>query len=179
VRLGIARTFQGSRLFSRLSVAENVRAAAQLRHPTTMADAVLGTPRLRRNEAEVDAITRELLDLVDLTSRATMRASELPYGDQRRLEIARSLATDPQLLALDEPAAGMNPTEKRELREDIQRIRMRGVGILLIEHDMGLVQGICERVTVLDHGVKIAEGSFQEVRRHPAVLEAYLGRRHA
>ena len=114
-----------------------------------------------------------------LLPRAYDPASTLSYANRRRLEIARALATTPKLLLLDEPAAGMNPTEKRELREDIQRIRARGVGVLLIEHDMGLVQGICERVTVLDHGVKIAEGSFQEVRRQPAVLEAYLGRRHA
>jgi branched-chain amino acid transport system ATP-binding protein len=176
VRLGIARTFQGSRLFARLSVAENVRAAAQLRHPTTMADAVLGTPRLRRNEAEVESITRELLDLVDLTSRAAMRASELPYGDQRRLELIRALATRPKLLMLDEPAAGMDTNATRDLLQLIDRIRHRyRLAVIVVEHDMDLIMNLCERIQVLAHGERIFEGTPAEVQAHPRVREVYLG----
>jgi ABC-type branched-subunit amino acid transport system ATPase component len=142
---------------------------------------LLGLPAARAERRRTIERGMELLAFFGerLLPRAHDPASALSYANRRRLEIARALATNPKLLLLDEPAAGMNPTEKRELKADIQRIRARGIGILLIEHDMGLVQGICEHVAVLDHGVKIAEGSFQEVRRHPAVLEAYLGRRHA
>lgn len=176
VRLGIARTFQGSRLFSRLTVAENIRAAAQLRHPTSMADAALGTPRLRRQAAEVEAITSELLDLVDLATRADMRASELPYGDQRRLELVRALATRPRLLMLDEPAAGMDTNATRELLQLIDRIRHRyGLAVIVVEHDMDLIMNLCERIQVLAHGERIFEGTPAEVRAHPRVREVYLG----
>jgi ABC-type branched-subunit amino acid transport system ATPase component len=179
--LGIARTFQNQRLFNQMSVLENVLVGMHCRTRAGPASILLGLPAARSERRGAIERGRELLAFFGnrLLPRAHDPASTLSYANRRRLEIARALATTPKLLLLDEPAAGMNPTEKRELREDIQRIRARGVGILLIEHDMGLVQGICERVVVLDHGVKIAEGSFQEVRRDPAVLEAYLGRRHA
>jgi ABC-type branched-subunit amino acid transport system ATPase component len=179
--LGVARTFQNQRLFNQMSVLENVLVGMHCRTRAGPAGILLGLPAARAELRRTIESGKELLAFFGerLLPRAYDLASTLSYANRRRLEIARALATTPKLLLLDEPAAGMNPTEKRELREDIQRIRARGVGVLLIEHDMGLVQGICERVTVLDHGVKIAEGSFQEVRRQPAVLEAYLGRRHA
>jgi len=176
VRRGIARTFQGSRLFARLSVAENVRVAAHLRHSTTMADAVLGTARLRRNEEHVEAITHELLELVDLTSRAETRASELPYGDQRRLELIRALATRPKLLMLDEPAAGMDTAATRDLLRLINLIRHRyGLAVIVVEHDMDLIMNLCERIQVLAHGERIFEGTPAEVQAHPRVREVYLG----
>ncbi len=176
VRLGIARTFQGTRLFPRLSVAENVRAAAQLRHPTNMADAVLGTPKLRRNEAAVEAITAELLDLVGLAGRADMRASELPYGDQRRLELVRALATRPRLLMLDEPAAGMDAAATKALLQLIDEVRHRyKLAVIVVEHDMDLIMNLCERIQVLAHGERIFEGAPAEVQAHPRVREVYLG----
>ena len=176
VRLGIARTFQGTRLFPRLSVAENVRAAAQLRHRSTMVDAVLGTPKLRRNDAEVEGITSELLDLVALTDRADMRASELPYGDQRRLELVRALATRPRLLMLDEPAAGMDTAATRALLKLIDQIRHRyRLAVIVVEHDMDLIMNLCERIQVLAHGERIFEGTPKEVQANPRVREVYLG----
>jgi ABC-type branched-subunit amino acid transport system ATPase component len=179
--LGIARTFQNQRLFDQMSVLENVLVGLHCRTRAGPAGILLGLPAARAERRRAIERGRELLAFFGerLLPRADDPASALSYANRRRLEIARALATDPKLLLLDEPAAGMNPTEKRELKADVERIRARGVAILLIEHDMGLVQGICERVVVLDHGVKIAEGSFAEVRRHPSVLEAYLGRRHA
>ena len=176
VRLGIARTFQGTRLFPRLSVAENVRVAAQLRHGSTMVDAVLGTPRLRRNQSEVESITAELLDLVSLADRADMRASELPYGDQRRLELVRALATRPRLLMLDEPAAGMDATATRALLKLIDEIRHRyRLAVIVVEHDMDLIMNLCERIQVLAHGERIFEGTPKEVQANPRVREVYLG----
>ena len=163
--LGIARTFQSQRLFDHMTVLENVLVGTHCRTRAGIATILLGTPGSRAERRRAEARAAELLEL---------------FGDRlvpRRLEIARALATEPKLLLLDEPAAGMNPTETRELMRDIQRIRERGVTILLIEHDMGVVRGICERVVALDHGTRIAEGPFEEVRQHPAVLEAYLGRR--
>jgi ABC-type branched-subunit amino acid transport system ATPase component len=179
--LGVARTFQNQRLFNQMSVLENVVVGMHCRTAAGPAGILLGLPAARAERQQTLERGKELLAFFGdrLLPRADDPAATLSYANRRRLEIARALATTPKLLLLDEPAAGMNPTEKRELREDIERIRSRGIGILLIEHDMGLVQGICERVVVLDHGVKIAEGGFHEVRRHPAVLEAYLGRRHA
>ena len=179
--LGVARTFQNQRLFNQMSVLENVLVGMHCRTSAGPAGILLALPAARAERKRALENGKELLAYFGdrLLPRAHDPAAALSYANRRRQEIARALATVPKLLLLDEPAAGMNPTEKRELREDIQRIRSRGIGILLIEHDMGLVQGICERVVVLDHGVKIAEGSFQEVRRNPAVLEAYLGRRHA
>jgi ABC-type branched-subunit amino acid transport system ATPase component len=179
--LGVARTFQNQRLFNQMSVLENVLVGMHCRTRSGPASILLGLPGAR---AERRRATERAMDLLGffgdhLLPRAHAPAETLSYANRRRLEIARALATGPRLVLLDEPAAGMNPTEKRELMRDIGRIRERGVTVLLIEHDMALVQGICARVVVLDHGVKIAEGLFDEVRRNRAVLEAYLGRAHA
>jgi ABC-type branched-subunit amino acid transport system ATPase component len=179
--LGIARTFQNQRLFEQMSVLENVLVGRHCRTHSGPAGVLLALPAARDERRQALERARELLAFFGerLLPRAGDAAATLSYANRRRLEIARALATDPKLLLLDEPAAGMNPTEKRELLHDIRRICALGIAVLVIEHDMGLVQGLCERVAVLDHGVKIAEGSFQEVRRHPQVLEAYLGRAHA
>lgn len=177
VRLGIARTFQGTRLFSTLSVADNVRAAAELRHRTSMFDALLGTRRLRGAVREVEHTTRELLELVGLWDRRDHRARYLPYGDQRRLEIVRALATRPRLLLLDEPAAGMDATETRELLRLIVNIRQRyGLAVIVVEHDMDLIMNLCDRIQVLASGGRVFEGSPAEVQVHPGVREVYLGR---
>ncbi len=177
--LGIARTFQTQRLFNQMSVLENVLVGMHCRTRAGLAGILLGLPAARAERREAQARGRELLGLFGerLLPRAAQPAWTLSYANRRRLEIARALGTRPRLLLLDEPAAGMNPTETRELMRDIERIRAQGVTILVIEHDMGLVRGVCDRVVALDHGVKIAEGAFEEVRDHPAVLEAYLGRR--
>jgi branched-chain amino acid transport system ATP-binding protein len=177
--LGIARTFQNQRLFNQMTVLENVLVGMHCRTRAGIAGILLGTPGTRSERRQAEERGVELLALFGerLTPRAGRPAWTLSYANRRRLEIVRALATGPRLLLLDEPAAGMNPTETRELMRDIERIRTRGVTILLIEHDMGLVRGICERVVALDHGIKIAEGPFEEVRETPAVLEAYLGRR--
>jgi ABC-type branched-subunit amino acid transport system ATPase component len=177
--LGIARTFQNQRLFNQMTVLENVLVGMHCRTRAGLTGILLGLPGARAERREAEARGRELLGLFGerLLPREARAAWTLSYANRRRLEVARALATRPRLLLLDEPAAGMNPTETRELMRDIERIRTRGVTILLIEHDMGLVRGICDRVLALDHGVRIAEGRFEEVRDHPAVLEAYLGRR--
>jgi ABC-type branched-subunit amino acid transport system ATPase component len=177
--LGIARTFQNQRLFNHMTVRENVLVGMHCRTRAGIAGILLGTPGVRAERRRAVEAADELLALFGerLRPRADRPAWTLSYANRRRLEVARALATRPRLLLLDEPAAGMNPTETRELMRDIQRIRDRGVTILLIEHDMGLVRGVCERVVALDHGVKIAEGPFEAVRETPAVLEAYLGRR--
>jgi branched-chain amino acid transport system ATP-binding protein len=176
VKLGIARTFQGTRLFRNLTVAENIRGAAQLRQPTGMLDALLGTPKLRRAEAEVEATTAELLDLVGLTVRADARAGELPYGDQRRLELMRALATRPRLLMLDEPAAGMDARETQALLGLIDEIRRRfALAVIVVEHDMDLIMNLCDRIQVLAHGERIFEGTPAAVQAHPRVREVYLG----
>ncbi|HME26705.1 MAG TPA: ABC transporter ATP-binding protein [Acetobacteraceae bacterium] len=180
-RSGIARTFQNQRLFNQMTVLENVLAGMVARTRAGLLPIMLGMPGARAEKAAAEQRAVELLGLFGsrLTPRRDRRAYSLSYANRRRLEIARALATEPRLLLLDEPAAGMNPSETRELMGDIQRIRDAGLTILLIEHDMRLVKGICSRVVAFDHGVKITEGSFADVRNHPAVIEAYLGHRAA
>jgi branched-chain amino acid transport system ATP-binding protein len=176
---GIGRTFQTIRLFNNMTAEENVLAGMHCRLQGTWIGAVLRSPWVRREEQEARQQAADLLAYVGLSSRAGNLAKNLPYGDQRRLEIARALATGPKLLLLDEPTAGMNPLETQEMMRLIRRLRdEHGLTILLIEHDMRVVMSISERVTVLDYGVKIAEGPPGEIQKNSRVIEAYLGRRH-
>jgi branched-chain amino acid transport system ATP-binding protein len=179
-KLGIARTFQSLRLFLNMSVKENVKAATYGHTRASPPESILRLPRARREEREVDALAEEVLSFFGrrlMGYRWDQPAYSLSYANRRRLEIARALATQPRLLLLDEPAAGMNPNETHEVTELIGRLRDElGLTILVIEHDMHVVEGISDRVVALDHGVKITEGSFAAVARHPAVIEAYLGR---
>lgn len=175
-RIGVARTFQNIRLFGNLSVLDNVKAGLHNHYPYSTLEGILRTPRFRKQEQAMDEKAMELLSVFELQDYAEFKASNLPYGQQRKLEIARALATDPKLLLLDEPAAGMNPNETESLMNTIRLVRDRfDMTILLIEHDMKLVAGICDRLTVLNFGRVLKQGETQEVLHDPEVIKAYLG----
>lgn len=177
-RMGIARTFQNIRLFGNLSVEDNVKIGLHNQEKYSMASGILRLPSFWKHERAAHERALELLSIFDMQDMADWKAGSLPYGAQRRLEIVRALATNPSLLLLDEPAAGMNPSETHELMENIVKIRdMFGIAIMLIEHDMNLVMGICEGICVLNFGKVIAKGTAEEIQANPVVIEAYLGKK--
>jgi branched-chain amino acid transport system ATP-binding protein len=175
VARGFARTFQNIRLFANMSAEDNVMVGGHIRSDTGVLGAILRHAGARAEEARLRERARELMAFVGLRNKGRVLAQHLAYGDQRRLEIARALATEPKLLALDEPVAGMNPAERRQMADLFRRLRDTGITLLLIEHDVKLVMGLCDRVAVLDYGRKIAEGEPEAVQRDKAVIEAYLG----
>jgi branched-chain amino acid transport system ATP-binding protein len=174
-RLGIARTYQNIRLFGDMSALDNLLISQHGRGKATIFDALVFAQRYRREEAQLRANANALLDRFNLSAVADVEAGTLPYGDQRRLEMARALAIQPQLLLLDEPTAGMNPVETHELGEQIIRLRSEGLSVLVIEHDMSLIQQVCDDIYVLNFGQIIAHGTHEEIRHDPQVIEAYLG----